>query len=100
MIRFEIIQNSMSLLPTAALKRRTNVPSASRKSAIATARRGLPGHAERRDRDDDGDEKHEEGHDRGELDLETDAHQRVGRERADQQREHACSTASTTIELR
>ena len=88
MIRFEIIQNSMSLLPTAALKRRTNVPSASRKSAIAIATARLPGHLQGRDRDDHGDQKHKESHDRGELDLKTDAHQRVGRKRADDEREH------------
>ena len=98
MIRFEIIQNSMSLLPTAALKRRTNVASASKKSAMAVARRGLPRHVQGGDRDDDRDQQHEEGRDRGELHLETDAHQRIGGKRADERREH-CARERTMIEL-
>ena len=88
-MRFEMIQNSMSLLPTAGLKRRTIVPSASRKSARRDRDGDLPGHMpKRRDGDDHRDQQHEEGHDRGELDLEADAHQRIGRERADQDAKH------------
>ena len=93
MIRLEIIQNSMSLLPTAALNRRTNVPSARRKSAIATATAAGQGTPKRRHRDDDGDEQHEEGQNGGKLDLESNAHQRIGGKRADQQGKQTCSIA-------
>ena len=83
-MRLEMIQNSMSLLPTAARVRRATVPRARRKRASGDGERERPGDAEGDDGDDDGEEQEQEDRDGGELHLEADAHQRVGGERADE----------------